>query len=246
MVSEKPKSVRTWHFDWRLGIFSGVFLPLLLALGAWQLDRASEKQALLEQWQQQSETLSWSNQLDKGLESGQPVELVGRYSEQFHWLLDNRTRDGVPGYEVLSVFYPEQGAPVVVNRGWVRGERQRGETPVFTTPEGLVSIRGRISPYPEPPVLADSSPESIWPRRIQTLSPEDARQIDGEMAEHLVRLDGRQQPGGFAADWAPDLMGPQTHYGYAVQWFSLALALIVLTVIASYRKTDSGTDDHHG
>ena len=35
-------------------------------------------------------------------------------------------------------------------------------------------------------------------------------------------------------------MGAQTHYGYALQWFSLALALVVLTVIASYRKTEPG------
>ncbi|MEX0603344.1 MAG: SURF1 family protein [Marinobacter sp.] len=246
MVSEKPKSVRKWHFDWRLGIFSGVFLPVLIALGLWQLERASEKQVLLDQWQQQSETLSWSDHLDQGLEDGQPVELVGRYSGQLHWLLDNRTREGVPGYEVLSVFYPDQGAPVVINRGWIPGERVRGRMPDFSTPEGLVSLRGRISPYPEPPVLADFPPETSWPRRVQALSPEDARRIDQAMAKHLVRLDGRQQPGGFAADWTPDLMGPQTHYGYAVQWFSLAIALTVLTLIASYRKTESGTQYPHG
>lgn len=245
MVSEKPKSVRKWHFDWRLGIFSGVFLPLLIALGVWQLDRASEKQVLLEQWQQQSETLSWSDHLDQGLETGQPVELVGHYSEQFHWLLDNRTRNGVPGYEVLSVFYPNQGDPLVINRGWVPGQRKRVDIPDVATPKGLVSVRGRVGHYPEPPVLADSPDETGWPRRVQALSVEDARRIDGGMAKYLVRLDGRQQPGGFAADWAPDLMGPQTHYGYAVQWFALALALIVLSVIASYRKTDPGTDDYH-
>jgi cytochrome oxidase assembly protein ShyY1 len=39
-------------------------------------------------------------------------------------------------------------------------------------------------------------------------------------------------------------MGPQTHYGYAAQWFSLAAALIILTVVASYRKT--GNDDDNG
>ncbi|MGM0571288.1 MAG: SURF1 family cytochrome oxidase biogenesis protein, partial [Pseudomonadota bacterium] len=47
------------------------------------------------------------------------------------------------------------------------------------------------------------------------------------------------QPGAFRADWEPDMMGPQTHYGYALQWFSLAAALIILTIIASYRKQES-------
>ena len=40
-------SSRRWQFDWRLLVFSGVFLPLLISLGVWQLNRAAEKTSLL-------------------------------------------------------------------------------------------------------------------------------------------------------------------------------------------------------
>lgn len=227
-------------------VFTGLFLPLLLVLGFWQLDRAGEKETQLQRWQQQSGDLSWQQQLEAGLETGKPVELVGRYSGRVHWLLDNRTRDGRAGYEVLSLFYPSEGRPVVVNRGWLAAPRKREDLPAIPTPGGPVSLAGRVGDFPEPPVLADLTPGSGWPRRVQALSPDQAATVEPALADHLIRLAGPEQPGAFRADWAPDLMGPQTHYGYAVQWFSLALALIVLTAVASYRKTDTGHDDRYG
>lgn len=236
-------SGRQWRFDWRLLLFSGVFLPVLLALGFWQLDRAGEKQARLAQWEIQSNQLDWPAHLKAGLEVGQPVELEGRYQDRT-WLLDNRTRDGAPGYEVLTLFQPEQGQPLVVNRGWIQAPRRRDQLPDIESPSAAVVLSGRLREYPEPPVLMDTPvDQSQWPRRVQALTREDARSVSSTVASLIMRLDDPTQPGAYRADWAPDRMGVQTHYGYAVQWFSLATALIVLTVVASYRKTES-TDDN--
>lgn len=245
-MSDSRAGVRHWHFDWRLLLFSGVFLPLLLALGVWQLDRAGQKQQQLAQWQQQALDLSWPELVGRGLEAGRPVLLTGRYGEA-NWLLDNRTRDGAPGYEVLTLFRPVQGPAVVVNRGWVPAPRQRTELPAVPAPEGLVELTGRISAYPEPPVLADSSPaQSAWPRRVQSLPRSVAAQEQPDLPDAIVRLSDPEQPGAFRADWAPDRMGPQTHYGYATQWFALALALGILTLAASYRKTGANNDNDNG
>lgn len=247
MSDHERRLRRQWRFDWRLLVFSGVFLPLLVGLGIWQLQRAEEKQMQLDQWRQQSDNLTWLEHLERGLLSGQPVTLHGHYGE-IHWLLDNRTREGVPGYEVLSLFYPQRGKPVVVNRGWIQAPRRRDQLPVFPTPSGVVQLEGRISEFPQPPVLADEhEPEGgQWPRRVQSLSHQEARAQERDVAGLLVRLSDTGQPGAFRADWEPDMMGPQTHYGYAVQWFSLAVALVILTVVASYRKTGANNDNDNG
>lgn len=245
-MKEARKSPRQWHLDWRLMVFTGVFLPLLVCLGIWQLNRASEKQILLDQWQQESQGLSWPEQVDGGLDSGRPVTVTGFYGKR-SWLLDNRTRDGMAGYEVLTVFYPLEGPPVLVNRGWVVAPRTRDELPGVKAPDGVFSLSGRVGQYPEPPVLSgDTDPGEGWPRRVQKLSGPQARAGIAELPGAIIRLQGSEQPGAYLADWEPDLMGPQTHYGYATQWFTLAAVLTILTVVASYRKAGSNNDNDDG
>ncbi len=245
-MTEAQKSPRKWKADWRLLIFAGAFLPLLVGLGIWQLNRAAEKQVLLEQWQQEARDLAWPEQVASGLESGRPVTVTGLFGDR-SWLLDNRTRDGVAGYEVLTVFYPLEGPPVLVNRGWVAAPRTRDQLPDVSPPDGVFSLAGRLSPFPEPPVLSeDSVPAEGWPRRVQTLPAEIARKEIAQVPGAIIRLQGSGQPGAYRADWEPDLMGPQTHYGYATQWFALAVVLTILSVIASYRKTGANNDNDNG
>lgn len=227
-----------WQFDWRLLLFSGLFLPLLLSLGVWQLNRAGEKATLLQAWQQQASNIPWPELVAGELWPGQPVSITGFYGDQT-WLLDNRTRDGLPGYEVLTLFMPVEGPPVVVNRGWVQGPRTRDQLPGIETPETLYTLQGRLAEYPEPPVLADAEPAAgDWPRRVQALPAATVARDVVDPAPMIVMLADPQQPGAYRADRVPDVMGPQTHYGYAVQWFALAAALTILTVVASYKRSD--------
>ncbi|MDI9243742.1 SURF1 family protein [Marinobacter sp. CHS3-4] len=243
MVDSVPGRRRRWQFDWRLLLFSGLFLPLLLALGFWQIDRAAQKQQQLDRWDRQSTQLAWAEQLNQGVAEGQPVTVDGHYGDKT-WLLDNRTRDGIAGYEVLTLFQPVAGEALIVNRGWVQAPRRRDELPQIDTPPGNVVLAGRLDEYPEPPVLVETTGvDTRWPRRVQALTQSDAEADSPELAPMILRLQGPDQPGAYRADWAPDRMGPQTHYGYAVQWFSLATALVILTVVASYRKTEQNNDN---
>jgi len=48
---------------------------------------------------------------------------------------------------------------------------------------------------------------------------------------------------GFVRQWQPSLrMGPRKHKGYAFQWFSLAVGLLFLFIIASLKTEDDGED----
>ena len=46
----------------------------------------------------------------------------------------------------------------------------------------------------------------------------------------MVLLLDKDQPGGFVREWNPVVVGPERHVGYAVQWFALAAALVILYV----------------
>ncbi|MCP4063778.1 MAG: SURF1 family protein, partial [Gammaproteobacteria bacterium] len=72
-MSDSQGQHRQWHFDWRLLVFSGVFLPILIGLGVWQLNRAEEKQLLLNQWQQEAENRAWQDMESGDLTRGRPL-----------------------------------------------------------------------------------------------------------------------------------------------------------------------------
>ncbi|MDG5501615.1 SURF1 family protein [Marinobacter sp. BGYM27] len=247
-----PKRVvRQWRPDWRLWLFAGIFFPLLVGLGSWQISRAHDKEKLLTQWEQQLDSLPWATAVSRGITPGQPVQLEGRYRAGHDWLLDNRTRNGQNGYEVLTVFDPVAGPPVLINRGWVAAPRLRRDLPEITTPSESVVVTARAAAYPTPPVLAETPDEAGWPRRVQSLKPNVVQREVPGATDILLKLEGDDQPGAYSADWTPDFMGPATHYGYAVQWFSLAAVLTVLTLIASFRKPeqqkmDQQDDQHNG
>lgn len=219
-----------------------VFLPLLLWLGFWQLDRAEQKNAQQDRW----DTLSseeWP--LTGQANEGQPVIISGRYVPDRQWLLDNRTRDGRVGYEVLSLLQPTEGPPVVVNRGWVAGMRNRADLPAVSTGSAMQRLEARVADWPAPPVIGAVEQQTGWPKRVQSLTHEAAARTSGEpVSETFLRLADEQQPGALRADWPPSHTGASTHYGYAVQWFGLAIALVVLSIIASLRKPRS-TDSTH-
>lgn len=239
---------RRWQPNGRILVFAGLFLPLLLALGVWQLQRAGEKAELMEGWQDASAAVPWSGTEAQRLVTGQPLTLSGHYDRK-RWLLDNRTRDGRPGYEVLNLFVTRGGDRVLVNRGWVPAPRLRNQLPEIEVPGGEQQVLGRVSDYPDPPVLTGGGESSgnDWPRRVQAL-PRDAAsaQAGVQLPPVMIRLADGAQPGAFRADWTLELMGPATHYGYALQWFSLAVALVILTVFASYRRTGANNDKHNG
>jgi surfeit locus 1 family protein len=46
----------------------------------------------------------------------------------------------------------------------------------------------------------------------------------------------RDAPDGYLREWRPAVMTPEQHLGYAVQWFAMAGALVVLYVVLNVRK----------
>ena len=52
----------------------------------------------------------------------------------------------------------------------------------------------------------------------------------------VVLLLDPDQDQGFARDWTPLQFGPERNVGYAVQWFGLAAALLVIYLVVNTRK----------
>src|ERR687895_369418 len=91
-----------------------------IALGNWQSRRAEEKR-----------------------QPAPRVTVEGEFLPRYTVYLDNKTRRGKPGYEVVTPLKLRgSSSPVLVNRGWIETGRPRDVLPEVPTPPGEVRIVG--------------------------------------------------------------------------------------------------------
>jgi surfeit locus 1 family protein len=229
--------------DWRTSIVSVLLIPLFIALGLWQLQRAEEKASINTQWElTRSQSPVPLLSLDSAnTESLQylPVQMSGQFLSAKYFLLDNRIHRGQFGNEVLAVFkLKDSGKVVLVNRGWIAADPSRREESTIPEVDGLMSITGHVYVSPgEPYLLADTALESGWPKRIQAIEMDKfeaalEQDMGGELFPYPVRIDS-DMVAALTVDWQVVNVSPEKHTGYAVQWFTMAAALFILFILRS-------------
>jgi len=213
-------------------------VALTVALGNWQLRRAEDKAQLQ---LQRDEALAraplaiGTGLLDAAATDGKRVSIEGRFDEARTVFLDNRTRQGVAGFHVLTPMRieasPSAGEAVryvLVLRGWIaRDVAERTRLPPLRTPAGLQRIEGlAIAELPQPIVLGASGPEPgaadpsarIW----QHLSMPDYARWSGLPMQPVLVRQTAELDDGLARDWVQPASGVDRHRGYAVQWYAMA------------------------
>ena len=194
---------------WALAL-AGAACAAGIALGNWQSRRADEKRALP----------PW-------------VAVEGEFVARYTVYLDNRTRRGKPGYEVVTPLRLRgSAAHVLVNRGWIEAGKTREALPQVPTPIGDVRLDGiALERLPKLLALDDSKG-----RVRQTLDIEAYAAETGLRLERRVIEQHSDTGDGLARDWPPRDAGAEKHQGYALQWYSLAALAVVLAVVLSFRK----------
>ena len=220
-----------------------ILLPFLLLLGFWQLQRADEKSELASTWDLRSnEAPAALTGLDlQALEelAYTPVKLTGRYRPGMYYLLDNRIHGGRFGYEVLALFdVRDLDLTVLVNRGWIAGDPSRQSLPTVSEADEEVEISGHVYVAPgKPYLLEEQTLESGWPQRIQAvemdrLAPVIKAATGGDVFPYSVRI-AEGEPGALTVDWQIVNVRPEKHRAYAVQWFTMTLALGIFYILRS-------------
>ena len=217
-------------------------LALLVNLGFWQLRRAEFKTQMVERLQSRSQqpsrdlnTLSAAEQF--GDMTDYPLHVSGHYLNNFNLLLDNRPYRGEPGYEVLTAFLT-QGRILLVNRGWIAQGMDRRIAPTIPKEQGEITLQGQAhTPNPNFFVLKEDDYSQVnWPFLIQKIDLEKSSQLfDYPVIPFVLRL-APDESSQFIREWHSHFMGPEKHYGYAVQWFSLAAALLVIYFVVNTKR----------
>lgn len=241
--------------SWVASAVTLILLPCLIGLGSWQLSRAQEKRLLMtqaEQGRQQLLELTANN--EPQWSRYQHVKVFGRYDTTRQILLDNMpstdpTQSGRPGYRVLTPLIidgQENGAIVLVDRGWVSGISNRQQLPIIDVDTQPREVRGLLDDLPQPGVRAGDAGIKIdqWPQRLNYPKADELKLLYGErLASRIILLDA-DQPEGYARFWAINFgFTPERHIGYAVQWFGLALTLFTIYIVVNLKRIEPSNID---
>ncbi len=219
-------------------------LPILLALGIWQLNRAEEKRVLiqLQAQRQATEVLSLSATMPDKTETllYKSIQAVGHYDSNHQYLLDNQVNKGRAGYFVLTPFLlKNQSKAVLVNRGWIPLGKSRADLPDISVYANEITITGRVNSFPMVGLKLPGAdiPANTWPALVQVINSDVlAKQLNCPLFNFQIELD-KQAANGFKREWqVPQTMTPEKHIGYAVQWFLLAITLTILFVKYGFKK----------
>jgi len=218
----------------------GVLLvgALFVTAGVWQLGRAGDRRTLV--------SLFEAGRAAPPVPAPAPgadtpryqrIRAQGRFDSAHQVLLDARMRHGRAGYEVLTPLVAG-GRAVLVNRGWIEADADRSRLPEVGVDEAPRTVEGLLDHVPQAAVTLEASSETqlAWPRRMLYPRAGDISRALGYPVSDYQLLLAPDEADGFERDWRPALMSPTKNVGYAVQWFALAGALVILYVWLNLRR----------
>ncbi len=247
-----PRQLVSRRWRW-ITLATLVLTSIFIRLGIWQLDRLAERRA--------ENALSASRITASPLElTGTPIDIEaneyrrvsvrGTYDHRQELVLRNRSRDGVPGVDVITPLrITGSDQSVLVNRGWVpllQYEQAALEQFVL---QGEVRVEGivrKTQPRRSSLGAEDNVPANEGLRSWFRI---DIERIKDQVSYPLLPFYVEQLP----REGAPDLPFPQpntelsegSHLNYAIQWFSFALILVCgySALVVTHSRDQSATDN---
>jgi surfeit locus 1 family protein len=214
---------------------------LFVWAGLWQLDRRSQKQQLFAAFDNGNAVpvpVEWAASLPAAESRYRRIEVDGNYDSRHQILLDSMMHRGRPGYHVLTPLQTREKA-ILVNRGWVPANQDRAVLPDVSVAEDRRRVSGRLDLLPTPGIRTASQPidaSTPWPRRLLfPTATEIGHELGYQPYEFQLLLDSGAEDG-FVRDWRPAITGPERHTGYAIQWFGLALMLVIIYIFVNLKK----------
>lgn len=235
----RPHRARFWLFT----LAALLAMAVTVSLGRWQLARAAQKEALQAAIDTQTSypPLDMTGFLaieDVASEMHRRVRLRGLWlANQTVWLDNRQMQGGTPGFYVLTPLALEGSQQtLMVQRGWVqRNFVDRAQLSPIATPAGIVEVTGQIAPPPAQLLelgakAAQDAPPRSSPIRQNLLLDAFRSETGLPLRTDMTLLQTGAASEGLQRDWPAPALGVAKHYGYAFQWFGLALLVAILYV----------------
>lgn len=229
---------------WAIAL-TAVGMLLFVRLGIWQLHRADYKEALLRHYAAAASApvQPFAEVADGVRGDGFPrVAVRGHYLPDRLYLLDNPNHDRRGGVEVFAPFVVRGGSHVLlVDQGFLSGDGNGHALQAPALPAGELELRGIY--VPPPPVGFEMGGNALaqqtqWPKNSIYLDlTQVANDLDRALYPRVLALD--PDPASIylrvhTLDFSS--MPPARHRAYAFQWFSFALAALVILLVVNRTK----------
>jgi len=215
---------------------------LLFGLGTWQVKRLSWKTHLIETIDARAHAEPVplpASDIDIDAWVYRRVQVTGRFlhDREVH-MLARRPGDQL-GYDVFTPLVRSSGPAVMVNRGWIPATAKDPAARAEGQVEGVVTIVGIVrNPWPKPWFAPDNNLRAnVW------FTPDlaaMARVVGVPLAPVFIEADATPNPGGLPVGDQTRLSLRNDHLQYAITWYLLAIAVVVIFII--YHRTPQDDD----
>lgn len=226
--------------NWKLTLLALIMIAFLTRLGFWQLARAHEKKHILQMFNTRTQATPL-NVMSLGQIQDPAyfrITLTGHFDNAHSFLLDNKIYKGRVGFELYTPFYADKlDQPLLIDRGFIPIITTRQNLPPIKPIIGSTHITGLITPPPGYVKLGhpDFGRLTQWPAIVEYLNPSElSRLLQINFYPYVVHLQPND-PASYPIEWQVISLSPERHLGYAVQWFALALTLLILSVALNWR-----------
>jgi surfeit locus 1 family protein len=220
---------------------TAVMLALLLGLGTWQVQRYGWKSDLVAKLKARSEATAIAlPEMPMDLEKieFQRVRVSGAFLHEHEFFLLGRSLRGRPGLHVLTPLRRADGkGHALVDRGWIPFERRMPATRAAGQVDGEVVFEGIVHLVKGPGTFTpENNPKGnnwyfVDPAAMARVADLDA------LPGYYVLSGAKDTPGGYPvpSQWRVDIRN--NHTEYAITWYLLAVALVVIYVLYHRQKT---------
>ncbi|HEY6578247.1 MAG TPA: SURF1 family protein [Rhizomicrobium sp.] len=205
---------------------------LLVGLGVWQLERLQWKLGLIAQITRNMDAtpISLNAALALGNERAQyrPVAVTGRFETAKEVYLYTTGPNGAPVYHVLAPLRLDDARVVMIDRGYVPGPLRDPRSRPGSEPRGRVHVVGiwRTPDRPGPFTPSPDPVHRVWfARDLSGISKAEQLNLAAPaILEATASANAQTWPRGGQTRVAL----PNDHLQYALTWFLLAAALVVV------------------
>jgi surfeit locus 1 family protein len=221
-------------------LFTLAALALLIGLGVWQVKRLAWKEGLIAEIEARvkgppitlPEAIALSRQ---GRDpSYSRVHVKGSFDHAKERYLYALSDEGEPGWHVITPFSSVEGDLVLIDRGFVPDRLRDPSSRAAGQLEGEVDVTGlvRLSETPGP-FTPDNEPDTnrwFW-RDLSGMTYSMFPTATMDPAPFFLEAEKSDVPGGWPAGGQTRLDLPNNHLQYAITWFLLAGAVLVIYLV---------------